>query len=164
MTSAARSPAAPPANPSTAAPAIAARITSMTKTATFASQKVLRGIRPSKFPKNRIHFMEAAWSHCGWQHRANGVPAASAQDRRPSTRNERIRPVLIGADGPSPEAELDQESEPEDRERHRNGERQHAGRFVGASKPEHGKQVEHGAGAEENEQQPDRQVAIVGAF
>jgi hypothetical protein len=65
------SPAVSPANASTLAAAIAATITSKTKTTMLANQKVLRGIRPSKFPKNRIHFMVAVGARCGWQHWAD---------------------------------------------------------------------------------------------
>jgi hypothetical protein len=51
-------PAVSPASASAVAATIVATIASMMKTATCASQKVLRGIRPSKLAKNRISFME----------------------------------------------------------------------------------------------------------
>ena len=54
--------------------------------------------------------------------------------------------------------------EPEHRERHGDHQRQHARRFVGAGKAEHREKVEQCAGAEENDQQPDRQIAIVRAL
>jgi hypothetical protein len=48
----------------------AVTITSMMKTAIFASQKVLRGIRPSKLPKNLIHFIGRRGARCGRRHGA----------------------------------------------------------------------------------------------
>ncbi len=48
--------------------------------------------------------------------------------------------------------------------RHHDRERQHARRIVGAGESDHGQQIEQCTGAEENEQQPDRQVAVVCAF
>ena len=73
-------------------------------------------------------------------------------------------PYWFGPDGAAAKAEFDEQDEPEHRERHRDDDRQQARLIVGAGHFEHREQVEQRAGAEERDQQPERQVAVMGAL
>src|SRR5215471_16111564 len=79
-------------------------------------------------------------------------------------RSNGIRSVLVGTDRTSAKTELDQERYKQHREGNRNEQRQQAGLVAPASQFQDSQQIEHCFTAEKNDQNPDRQIAIVSAL
>src|SRR6202034_2758173 len=93
-------------------------------------------------------------------------PQAKVQSspRRRCRRAERIRSVLVRADGAAAKAELDEENEGQHRKRQRDRDRQQAGLIVGPGHFQHSKQIKERARTKKRNQEPKRQIAIVSAF
>ena len=77
---------------------------------------------------------------------------------------QRVGTILVRADRAAAEAKLDEQGDSKNGERYCDGERNHV-EFVSRAGPaQHIEQIEHGVGGEEGNQNPDRQVTVVGAF